>query len=95
MDRFTGPIPDPRHLCCRPVAAGAKRTRRVDPGLPKNYSSLIAESSDAMISINAGNVPRLWPARYCLLELYGVATFKLAVEVWPPLGSVVPSASTM
>ena len=90
MDRFTGSISDPAYLC-RPVAAGAKKTRRVDPGLPKNYSSLIAESIAEMISIRAGNVLMLlWLAR---LPRWVGATFMVVPTPCPAVESVVASAS--
>jgi hypothetical protein len=91
LGRFTGPEQDAGYLCRR-VAAGAEPISTVDPRLPKTYSTLIAERRAEMNPIQAGNVPRLWLARYPLLERDGGASLIPVPELWPPLGSGVASA---
>ena|SRR5215472_817381 len=91
LDRFTGPERDAGYLCRR-AAAGAEPISTVDPRLPKNYSSLIAESSAEMNPIQAGNVPRLSPVRYWLLPRDGRADLIVVPDEWPPFASVLASA---
>ena len=93
MDRFTGPERDAGYLCRR-AAAGAETIRTVDPRLPNNYSSLIAESSAAMKDIRADDGS---DASWALTALVrpgwrGGASLMPPPVPWPPVASDVASA---
>ena len=93
MDCFTGLERDAGYLCRR-VGAGAEPISTVDPRLPKNYSSLIAESSAAMKDIRADDgSDALWAlAAPVRPGLRGGASLRPPPVPWPPVASEVASA---